>query len=426
MASDPPHLPHDAQPERDIEAVLHALDEKVQYVASGGELVQQLRQMLAHYGSGKYPPQDQTLRQDEQRFRSLFDYNVDPVFWVDPQGRFAAINPAGEKLTGYSVDEIQKLTLQDVCVPECLEDTLHVFQLALAGDLRHVETAIYRKDGRRVELGVAGGPILVDGQLQGIFGVAKDITESKRAARALQESHDRLALALEAGQAGMVQWDLRTNKAWWNAYAFQIHGYPPGAFAPTFEFWLSSLYPEDAPAVVKAIKRCMEQRQPDITVEYRVLRPTGEIRWVRGVGRFAFDPAGVAESFTGIAMDITPQRRAEERLSFLSKASGLLASSLDPGQILSRLTRLSVPFLADFCVIYQIDSPQTFHLVARTHVRPEFEPVLDRIGERFQTIPTHPGSRIRAAIQTGEVQLLSHATVEDARRATQDPELLAL
>jgi PAS domain S-box-containing protein len=141
------------------------------------------------------------------------------------------------------------------------------------------------------------------------------LEKQRRVLQRVQEDRDRFDRAMEAGQAGMVRWDMRANKAWWNACAYRIHGYTPYSFEPTYEFWLSQLHPDDRQRVDAQFNTCCSQQQSELICEYRVIRPGGEVRWVRGIGRFTFDANGVAESFTGIARDITDQKQVQEALA---------------------------------------------------------------------------------------------------------------
>ena len=143
----------------------------------------------------------------------------------------------------------------------------------------------------------------------------QEVQKLSHAQQQMHEDRDRLELALEAGQAGTVQWDMRANKACWNPNAYRIHGYEPGFFEPTYDFWLSQLHPDDRQRVATQFATCLSERRSDVVCEYRILRPTGEVRWVRGVGRFRFGADQVAEFFTGIAVDVTEEVQTQEALA---------------------------------------------------------------------------------------------------------------
>jgi PAS domain S-box-containing protein len=136
---------------------------------------------------------EQTLRENEAKYRLLFDRNPDGVFAVDPAGRFILANAACQTICGYSADELQQKTFMELCAPDRLDRTLESFRRGLTEHAyAPLETALIRKDGRRVEVWVAGEPITADGRVVAIYCTAKDITERKQAERQLKELNETL------------------------------------------------------------------------------------------------------------------------------------------------------------------------------------------------------------------------------------------
>jgi diguanylate cyclase (GGDEF)-like protein/PAS domain S-box-containing protein len=119
------------------------------------------------------------LKLSEQRYRSLFEYNSDAVFQTDIYGQFIGANSACAAMSGYSQEELMEITFIPLVVSEDLEKTMHYFNLALNGEHNSFEVRIIRKDGQMVCLNCTSIPILVEGNIDGIYGIAKDITESK-------------------------------------------------------------------------------------------------------------------------------------------------------------------------------------------------------------------------------------------------------
>jgi len=121
------------------------------------------------------------LEQNEQRSRSLFEQNVDAVFSFDLAGRFTEANAACLAVSGYSPEELRGTSFLPLVSPEDRERIQGVFQRAVEGTPQHEEIAILHKSGRRVEVNIAKAPIVVDGAVVGVYGIAKDITDRKEA-----------------------------------------------------------------------------------------------------------------------------------------------------------------------------------------------------------------------------------------------------
>lgn len=116
---------------------------------------------------------------------------------------------------------------------------------------------------------------------------------------------------------------------------------------------------------------------------------------------------------------------AQLRSAFLAEASALLTASLDYEDTLASLARLSVPRVADYCVLYEMEEDE-IRQVAWAHVDPVKEPLLARIGERYRTSPGRKGSFVARAIGTGAPVLIPRSSLEIAKTTTIDPELLEI
>jgi signal transduction histidine kinase len=114
---------------------------------------------------------------------------------------------------------------------------------------------------------------------------------------------------------------------------------------------------------------------------------------------------------------------AQLRSAFLAEASALLTASLDYEDTLASLARLSVPRVADYCVLYEMEEDE-IRQVAWAHVDPAKEPLLARIGELYRTSTDRKESFIARAISTGAPVLIPRSSLEIAKITTQELELL--
>lgn len=137
---------------------------------------------------------ERRIADSEQRFRSLFDHNTDAVYAFDRDGRFTSVNPATERITGYSITDLQATSFERLIHPDHVARTARHFQQALAGESQNYETILIARDGRHIDVDVTNTPIIVDGAIVGVFGLAKDVTERRRLERQLghQATHDAL------------------------------------------------------------------------------------------------------------------------------------------------------------------------------------------------------------------------------------------
>jgi PAS domain S-box-containing protein len=133
------------------------------------------------------------LEESEDRYRSLFENHPDAVFSLDFDGRFLRTNTACETVSGYSAEELLGRQFDSLVVPEQLEFAYAHLTHALGGTATSYDLAITHKSGRRVDVGITNVPVIVDGQIIGVFGIARDVTKQRE-----MESHIRHAHKMEA------------------------------------------------------------------------------------------------------------------------------------------------------------------------------------------------------------------------------------
>jgi PAS domain S-box-containing protein len=133
---------------------------------------------------------ERSLAETTERYRSLFEYHPHGVFSLDLEGRFMAVNSACERLSGYSQTELCGMDFTALSVGEELDAQSSAFADVVNRIPREYETAIVRKDGQPVDLRLTGLPIVVGGEVVGVYGIAEDITERRRMQRELESARE--------------------------------------------------------------------------------------------------------------------------------------------------------------------------------------------------------------------------------------------
>ncbi|WP_035178546.1 PAS domain-containing sensor histidine kinase [Alkalihalobacterium bogoriense] len=124
----------------------------------------------------------------KQHYQSLFDHNPDAVFSFDLEGNYLSVNPAMEKLLGYTEEEFLQLSFIPLVAEDDLAMTQEYYTKAAQGLTQNYETKAIHKDGHIVHVSVTNMPIIVDGNIVGVYGIAKDITEQKLTEQQLVKS----------------------------------------------------------------------------------------------------------------------------------------------------------------------------------------------------------------------------------------------
>jgi PAS domain S-box-containing protein len=147
--------------------------------------------------------------------------------------------------------------------------------------------------------------------------VADRTTELERSTRRLQQSEDRRNLALAAGKMGSWDWDLVHGDCVWDEGQKQIFGVDPASFAVTPASVRELVHRDDW----KTFRRAIRQARHDAgsyQVEFRICRPDG-VRWCLGTAAASKDAANRISRISGVTIDITDRKEAEERQLLLAR-----------------------------------------------------------------------------------------------------------
>jgi diguanylate cyclase (GGDEF)-like protein/PAS domain S-box-containing protein len=128
------------------------------------------------------------LQASEQRYRSLFTFNPNPVFSFDLNGNFESMNQAGCQLSGYSEAQLLGQHMSMLVHSEDLALIQDYIDSASSGDSQSHEVRCRNSDGQLLEVDITNLPIIIDEQIVGVFAIAKDISERNRMTRALREA----------------------------------------------------------------------------------------------------------------------------------------------------------------------------------------------------------------------------------------------
>ncbi len=134
----------------------------------------------------------------------------------------------------------------------------------------------------------------------------------------LLQSEQRRSLALAAGNLGSWDWDLANGKVVWDDGQHAIYGVIPGQFVPTPEHFKVLILPEDWEQLQVGMHDLLERGEPH-QAEFRIRRPNGEIRWCSSTAAATQDGAGKVMRISGVTMDITERKEAEERQAMLAR-----------------------------------------------------------------------------------------------------------
>ncbi len=201
--------------------------------------------------------------------------------------------------------------------------------------IRHLEALHRRKNGEPVDIALSVSPITdPSGQVTGLCAVGRDVTRHRRMERQLRESERRLS-TLISNLPGMVYRRL-DDEAWTMEYISQgslpLTGHAPADFTNGRISYRELIHAADREPIHGEIRRSLDMGAP-FQLTYRLLTPTGEVRWVWEQGRGISGADGTPQAIEGFVVDVTTRRQAEQalRMAEVGKlASGLVHEIRNP------------------------------------------------------------------------------------------------
>jgi hypothetical protein len=257
---------------------------------------------------------------------------------------FTVWNPAMEKLTGYTLDDINRLGwYQTVYIDPDVQDKARarMERMRQGDNLDHEEWTITRKDGEKRTVEITTAVLAPTADSAHVMAVMHDITERKRIAMeleahrlhleqlvaertaALRERELRLAESQRIAHLGSWALDLRTQALTWSDETFRIAGMEVGETAPSVQAYRNTVHPQDLPRLDSCIEATLTHQIP-YEVELRHRRPDGSYNETLTRGQPVVEDGQVVR-LVGTVLDID-ERKANEAALLQAKQAAEAAN----------------------------------------------------------------------------------------------------
>ncbi len=265
------------------------------------------------------------LRESEDRYRTLFDYAPDGILIATPDRRYIDVNPSMCRMLRRTREETIGLYATDIVAPVEHDRIDPTMQSIAARDEHQNEWQIQRGDGTVFAADVIATQ-MPDGNVLGMF---RDITERNRAVEAVRAAEERMRFALQSAGVGIWDADYATGTVRWSGVLEAQFGLPPGAFEGPLESFFERIHPDDRDAVRATIAEA-RTGGTEFSMQHRIIRPDGAVRWVNGAGQIHLDAEGRAVRGVGVSFDVTERHILEAQFQQAQKmeAVGRLAGGV--------------------------------------------------------------------------------------------------
>ena len=252
------------------------------------------------------------LRESEKRYRQVIEDAAEVIYTTDAKGNFTYGNSAGLKITGYSLEELQRLNYLDLVLPEHRQKVTDNYarQFRERRSTSYIEFPFLCKSGKVIWFGQNASMVIEDGKVAGFHIIARDITERKRAEQALFDSEQRYRNLVENAPDVIFTLSPDGTITSLNPAFETITGWPRSDWL--YKQFASILHPDDLSQGLEFFQRFLKWERI-APFPLRVPRKSGDYL----VAEFTVAPQtqnGSVTSILGIARDITERKRAEEAL----------------------------------------------------------------------------------------------------------------
>jgi PAS domain S-box-containing protein len=271
---------------------------------------------------------EEALRESEEKYRTILENIEDGYYEVDFAGNLTFFNDSICQISGRTKEELMGMNDREYTDQENAKKLYQTFyQVYRTGEpRRELDWEVIRKDGtkRCMEASVSlrkdpsGKPI-------GFRGIARDITERKRAEEALRESEEKYRTILENIEDGYYEVDLLGNLTFFNDSMCRIWGYPREELMGMNDRQYTDK--ENAKKLFQAFNKVYRTGEPRRECDWEIIRKDGTKRCIEASVSLRKDPSGKPIGFRGIIRDITERKRAEEALK--EKTEELARSNQD-------------------------------------------------------------------------------------------------
>ncbi|AKB78945.1 hypothetical protein MSHOH_2462 [Methanosarcina horonobensis HB-1 = JCM 15518] len=298
------------------------------------------------------------VRESEAFLRDIMENVSDAIFVKDREARMILANPAYYRLIGKSPEEVLNKTVADFHPPEIARKLAEGDKRVMeAGKGTTLEERIFTSHGWRILQTVKAPYYDGQGNIIGLIGAARDITERRQAEEALKKAHDSLEKLVEERTAeleksynslkesekslseaqkiahiGNWDWNLITGKIWWSNELYRIFGLNPQELPPAYGEFLNYIHPEDRCYVDESVKQALNGKS--YSIDNRIVLDNGENRVIHVQAEVVIDDKNTPIRIKGTTQDITERKKAEEKIRILADAvessnDAIVTESLD-------------------------------------------------------------------------------------------------
>ncbi len=247
-----------------------------------------------------------------EAYRALFHGHPEAVHLVDAAGFYVDANEQACQLKGLPRERVLGRHYSEFVAAEDRERLAEIFEKALRGHPQWFEHSWVDESGQRRFYAVNAMPLMVDGQVHGVYAITQDITERRHSEQVLRENEIMLRVAGRTARLGGWVVDLASGRIKWSDEVCAIHDLPPGTEV-SLEEGISFYAPEYGDRILAIFNACATEGVP-YDEELEIITAKGRRLWVRAIGEAVRDGSGRITHVRGAFQDISEGKQAQAEI----------------------------------------------------------------------------------------------------------------
>jgi PAS domain S-box-containing protein len=264
------------------------------------------------------------LAEQTTLFTAMIHDAPEAIVMVHKDRTIRSVNPSFCSLFGYTEEEVKGLTTEMLypTKQDYLEAGRSRYNTSSVNTSRLYETTYIKKDGTDFCSDTAGGSIKdPEGNIIGYMAFIRDTTHRKQQERKLQQysidmeySKTQLDIATSSAHLGIWEFDIVSNKLYWNDEMFSIFGKTVDTFTNELKEWSECVHPDDIDDTTAQLNFAIENNT-DFETQFRIIRPNGETVYLQAHAVVSLNKDSEPFRVIGTNWDITEQQLSRKMLS---------------------------------------------------------------------------------------------------------------
>jgi PAS domain S-box-containing protein len=251
---------------------------------------------------------------------------------VDQNYTYRLVNQIYLDQNERQLDEVVGVSICDIMGDDTFQNIVKPrFDRCLAGEtIDYGDWFYFKKAGNRFVSATYSPYFEVDGTITGVVISNRDVTARREAEISLQDSEERLRLALTAANQGLYDLNPQSGETIVSPEYTTMIGYSPEELKEDRAKWIERLHPDDLAIVAKTYREYVNGKIPHYKVEFRHRTKNGDWKWILSLGKIVeWDASGEPLRMLGTHTDISDRKRAELELDRLLQELSQLNSKLE-------------------------------------------------------------------------------------------------